>query len=619
VIDPGIIQPNGEIRMPIPDWAQQILTSFETWPTPFQEVEVAESLARVSKGREKLNRADCIEFVAEWAGFLFGERRRKDGVWKTFFEPCISWKQTDGPDVYSPDLKELDADVVAHWEARAKTCSNAMMRARYADLVWDLKHPITKQAPNFEYAQIAIDSYLAATDSKLYQMDVMGIQWLERALDLSRSINDEARTKRIVAYMFEFYDRIAESKSAGTWLFLFDNLYGEKITTPEQDSQIIEQLEGMLAKMSDITASPDGVYRNLDPWNAEAAGQRLAKHYQRLKDSKNVQRVVTLYGNAFAHMARQASSMMAPIWLEPVIESYEQAGLKDEAEQLESIIREKEKDIPATLKTVSVSVEIKQEDIDKMIEHLMGSGDAKTSLLRIAEYFIPNINDAKKLLERLRTDAPFHSLIPITFIESGGSTTAKVGSIDDDPDGRLNMQLGRTVNFYQPYLEYALVKVHERYALTADAIVDFLCESPLFADSYIPLLRDGISAYEQRDFVKAIHVIVPQLEHILRNFMARLGLATRKRVRGHGGVTDTKGMNDVLQDMRVREVLTENLWRYLTVVYVERKGGMNLRNDLAHGLLRPESFNQHTADRVLHTLLALSLMRDKPKPEPSSE
>ena len=68
-------------------------------------------------------------------------------------------------------------------------------------------------------------------------------------------------------------------------------------------------------------------------------------------------------------------------------------------------------------------------------------------------------------------------------------------------------------------------------------------------------------------------------------------------------------MNDVLNDERARSALTENLWRYLSVVYIERKGGLNLRNDLAHGLVDPKSFNRGIADRVFHTLLALSLMR----------
>jgi hypothetical protein len=36
---------------------------------------------------------------------------------------------------------------------------------------------------------------------------------------------------------------------------------------------------------------------------------------------------------------------------------------------------------------------------------------------------------------------------------------------------------------------------------------------------------------------------------------------------------------------------------------------MNLRNDLSHGLLGPSVFNKAVADRVFHTLLAISLMR----------
>jgi hypothetical protein len=136
----------------------------------------------------------------------------------------------------------------------------------------------------------------------------------------------------------------------------------------------------------------------------------------------------------------------------------------------------------------------------------------------------------------------------------------------------------------------------------------------LFVDVQRDLLRDGLTAYEQSDFVKAIHVLVPQVEHILRHFLGRLGIPTRKTVRNHPGTTDVKNMNDILSDERMREKLTENLWRYLSVVYVDRRG-LNLRNDLAHGLIPYEGFKKHIADRVFHTLLALSLMRATKKEE----
>jgi len=108
--------------------------------------------------------------------------------------------------------------------------------------------------------------------------------------------------------------------------------------------------------------------------------------------------------------------------------------------------------------------------------------------------------------------------------------------------------------------------------------------------------------------VKAVHVLVPQVEHILRNFIGRMGIPTRKTIRNQPGITDAKNMNDVLADARMKEKLTENLWRYLAVVYVDRRG-LNLRNDLAHGLVPPAGFKRHIADLVFHTLLALSLMR----------
>ena len=49
---------------------------------------------------------------------------------------------------------------------------------------------------------------------------------------------------------------------------------------------------------------------------------------------------------------------------------------------------------------------------------------------------------------------------------------------------------------------------------------------------------------------------------------------------------------------------------YLTVLYIDKRG-LNLRNDLAHGLLPPSVFNRQIADRVFHSLLALSLIRVK--------
>lgn len=159
-------------------------------------------------------------------------------------------------------------------------------------------------------------------------------------------------------------------------------------------------------------------------------------------------------------------------------------------------------------------------------------------------------------------------------------------------------------------------KLRERYPPTVSDITAFLCESPVFSDADGTLLEIGLDAYENGDFVKAIHILAPQVEHILCNLLALLGLPTLKTVRNHPGILDAKSMNDILNEQRVREVLKENLWRYLTVIYIDKRG-LNLRNDLAHGFLGPNAFNKSTSDRVFHSLLALSLIRAKKDPESS--
>jgi len=594
--------------MKIPEWVQKVLSSFEDRTEPYQEVEISDALHAVRKGQGDVADGDSKGFIAEWSAFLFMERRGKDSVWGMYFAPFMSTKGSDGSDLFSPDIKNLDADVVGHWEERARTCGNPVMRARYSDLVWDLKRAITGQKPNPDYARIAIDSYLAAADRKFYPMEVVGIQWLGRALDLSVSINDFDRTKRLVEFMFAFYDRVAQPQFIGTWLFLFDNLYGKKFVSPEQESHVIANLEAMLAKMTDTTVSDAGVHMTLDPWGAEAAAQRLAQHYRRQSDKPNVERVIKAYGRAFEYMAREANPMMAMAWLQPVIERFEQVGLKAEAERLQIMSAEKGKNIGSDLKEISVKVEVKPEDVEKLVEHLVGGGDLKAALGQIADYFIPKASDARKLLDQMRTDAPLLSMIPINILASDGHTTAKIKSLDEDADGRLHKQLAETIGFYQPFLVHTLAKLRERYAPTTQDVLDFVCESPLFAGCQSGLLRDGLLAYEQQDFVKAIHVLVPQIEQILRNFLGFLGRPTLRTVRNHPGIMDAKSMNDILGDERMREVLTENLWRYLTVVYIDKRG-LNLRNDLAHGLVPLTGFNRYVAGRVFHTLLALSLMR----------
>jgi hypothetical protein len=71
---------------------------------------------------------------------------------------------------------------------RADEARHPVLRARYSDLVWDLKRVATGKHPDFRLAHPAIDSYLEALGQRLYREAIHGISRAKQALNLSPQI-----------------------------------------------------------------------------------------------------------------------------------------------------------------------------------------------------------------------------------------------------------------------------------------------------------------------------------------------------------------------------------------------------------------------------------------------
>jgi lysyl-tRNA synthetase class 1 len=347
------------VTVQIPDWARSVLDAYSTQEKPFPECEISGALNKAAKEKKDLSDEDRKCVLTEWSAFNFDGSRQRDSVWGIYFGPMMTGKRSDGIVFYSPDVKDLDAESFAHLEERAANCVNSVMRARYADLAWDMKNKAIAQRPNVEFARIAIDSYLEAIEKGRYEMEMFGVEWLARTLQLARSIKDDERTKRVVDAIFAFHDKVAEVGRAGTWIFLFDLLYGEKCIDADQETRIVAQLEEMFAKVTETKPSASGAHL-ADPFAAEAAADRLLRHYHRLKNRPNAERVMKVFGATFEDMARKANPMMSSIFLPRIIERYQQEGLKEDAERAQLLAQEKGKNIAGDMKTISVEATSKK-------------------------------------------------------------------------------------------------------------------------------------------------------------------------------------------------------------------------------------------------------------------
>ena len=152
----------------------------------------------------------------------------------------------------------------------------------------------------------------------------------------------------------------------------------------------------------------------------------------------------------------------------------------------------------------------------------MTQGPPHDALLRIAAQFIPNVKNIQARLQELLTAAPLMARIGVTRIV-GDHFAARAGSIEDDPEGRLIMQLADDIGIQSQFLCAAIDQIRDKNEINADTILSVIDESPVYTAECRPLIQEGIQAYLDGDNTKAIHVLIPQIEQALRELLTLIG------------------------------------------------------------------------------------------------
>lgn len=67
-------------------------------------------------------------------------------------------------------------------------------------------------------------------------------------------------------------------------------------------------------------------------------------------------------------------------------------------------------------------------------------------------------------------------------------------------------------------------------------------------------------------------------------------------------------LGDVLRDPIIERCFNKDIQIYFKVLFTEPIG-WNLRNDVCHGLSEINTFSNYTADRLIHVILILGLLR----------
>jgi len=193
-------------------------------------------------------------------------------------------------------------------------------------------------------------------------------------------------------------------------------------------------------------------------------------------------------------------------------------------------------------------------------------------------------------------------------MDAEGRPVATVGSQEEDIDGHIVLQISQNMQISSIFLRETLNTLIDKFKLTTEKIIDYLYESPIFDERRKEFLIEGIEAYLKGNYVVSLHILIPQIEAIIRNLSEKVGIPILKPSRTGGFFYRT--LDELLREKGIIKVLSEDMCLYFRVLLTDPRG-WNLRNEVCHGISGPERFNQISADRIFHALLCLALVKEK--------
>lgn len=262
-----------------------------------------------------------------------------------------------------------------------------------------------------------------------------------------------------------------------------------------------------------------------------------------------------------------------------------------------------------------VPFDITPEQIEAVAARFAEPTDLKECLQQLGSSFLPNLEEARKWADSRAGDESISSFFGTSLMGDGlevraYNTEAEKHEFERNRAYEVQFHLNNKI-----LMPAVWEKLRQQKGLNAATLMEYLDTSGVLGQRNWPLVEAGIGCYFADEFAAALHLLVPQLEDVIRNLFERAGVPSIKQSKGgNGWEFESFGLFLRRVDEELPGVLPPELR-----VYIERilsdPTGWNLRNTIAHGLISWAECNRVTTETVLHFYLSFSLFEIAPTEE----
>ena len=485
--------------------------------------------------------------------------------------------------------EDFQSDEIILFSQIVEEITNTRLCARISDLVWLLLKPRDPK-----YALLAIDQYRLLPIGTDHWVCDSRECW-ERAIQLCLMLRADAvdRLHEIEVKLLEAING-STNKDGYLALWISDMLskhglgHKEQVTVAEK----LEQLAIEFENSGDLHRAR-GFF--------DAAGESFRKFGDEERFTEMTVKIAE--GWVKEAIARQSSespsNMVAARFYENAIQKYRsiprtQRANYDVDNRIASLRTELNTAGEKSLDEMGI-ISSPSIDISELVENARNAVKGKSAIDALSAlaniYQGIRVKKVRELSENMIREHPLQSLFAATHMSHDGRVIAKRPSADLGGDGdneatvwpemvkHYTMELGIVV---QGNIWPALEIMRQEHRLRESDFYSVTRQSPIVPQGRERLMAKALFAGYDNDFVTALHIFVPQLEHLVRFHLKQHGVKTTNL--DINGIENENGLSTLAELPEVEQIFGEDLAFEIRALFCN-SFGPNIRNELAHGLM----------------------------------
>ena len=486
---------------------------------------------------------------------------------------------------HPPRVGHLTADVTAVWTAAAE-CESPAARARLHDLLF-----CHGESDAGVRAQQAILAYLDMVDQDWEGLDL--VAGLARAAVLAR-ITKDATLEHDVRSRTLAYARLTlrRGDAPGISLRLVELLLPHVELRAEVD-ELIEtsrRSHGGDPHLLDEILSWQEARASSAADRQRATADRVSNWVTAAQSSEPIVKVL------FLERAAQLAEQLQDVSLRNEVRALlQQAGRAD-----------------LGMRTISNDFTVPESAVQQFLRPVLEQ-DSWSKALQMYSQYPPATGDVEQAhaeIKELDRKYPLQALMSFVRFGSDGLPRWTPSSPEDALDARLSRHEELSIQLTSPLLAEGLYRIREIHGpVERDELFRHWSSRATMSRHISANLGTALDLYWRDEAAAAAAIAIPMIEALVRELLLKAdkGIYEAQRKRSPGVYP---GLGTLLGELRALG-FDESWYRYIKTAFASA-AGLNLRNELAHGFLAPQS--HAVAAMAIHVCGHLSLMTPVPAP-----